>query len=130
MKTGGCQCGAIRFELSGEPVTVYACHCLECRKQSASAFGISTIYSRADLHVTLGKPKQWNRPTDSGGTMTCWFCEVCGSRLWHEGGGSISVKGGALDETLEPRSHIWTAHKLPWVILPDGIETWPYEPED
>ena len=128
MKTGGCQCGAIRFELKGNPEDVYACHCTECRRQSASAFGISALYRRKDLTVTSGSPKRWSRSADSGGTMDCFFCPDCGSRLWHEWVGGISVKGGALDETPEPQSHIWVASKLPWVILPEGIEAWPGEP--
>jgi len=58
---GGCQCGAIRYELSGEGLELYVCHCKECRKQSASAFGISVIVPRgvardtwhAEVVVTL-----------------------------------------------------------------------------
>jgi len=128
MKTGGCQCGGVRFELTGDAHKVYACHCGECRKQSASAFGISVIHSPDDLTVVKGTPKNWSRPTDSGGTMKCYFCETCGSRLWHDAGGTISVKGGALDETPDVECHIWTSRRLPWVILPHGIETWPEEP--
>lgn len=129
MKTGGCQCGAVRFGIQDEPERVYACHCTECRRQSASAFGISVIHLPGALKVTQGEPKRWSRATDSGGQLDCWFCPDCGSRLWHAGGGFISVKGGALDETPEPQSHIWVSRKLPWVILPEGIETWPEEPE-
>ncbi len=130
MKSGGCQCGAIRFELLGEARKVYACHCLECQKQSASAFGISVIHAPADLRVIQGSPKNWTRNTASGGEMTCWFCEVCGSRLWHAAGAVISVKGGALDETLDVQSHIWTSRRLPWVIIPEGVENSPEEPSE
>jgi len=128
MKTGGCQCGAVRFEVTGEARKVYACHCRECQKQSASAFGISVIHASNDLTVISGSPKNWTRNTVSGGKMVCWFCEICGSRLWHEAGSVISVKGGALDVTPEVQTHIWTRRRLPWVILPDGVETWPEEP--
>ena len=41
IRTGGCQCGAIRYEISSPPVELYVCHCRECQKQSSSAFGIS-----------------------------------------------------------------------------------------
>ena len=43
IRTGGCQCGALRYESAGEPIALYVCHCRECQKQSASAFGISVI---------------------------------------------------------------------------------------
>jgi len=128
MKSGGCQCGAVRFELIGDPRKVYACHCLECRKQSTSAFGISVLHAPVDLTITQGIPKNWTRDTASGEKMTCWFCEHCGSRLWHAAGSVIAVKGGALDEPPDVQSHIWTSRRLPWVILPDDVETWPEEP--
>jgi len=129
MKSGGCQCGAIRFELAGDAVDVYACHCLECRKQSASAFGISVLHAPGDLKVVRGEPKTWQRDTNSGDVLTCWFCPTCGTRLWHAAGDVISVKGGSLDTTPEPRGHIWTSRKLPWVILPADLPTSEGEPE-
>ena len=53
---GGCQCGAIRYRVTGAPVTFYACHCTECQKQSASAFGLSLWVGRSDLQfVRNGK---------------------------------------------------------------------------
>ncbi len=75
---GGCQCGAVRYELSGKALELYVCHCKECRKQSASAFGISVIVPRAALRVTRGAPKLWSRSTDAGHTLECAFCPDCG----------------------------------------------------
>lgn len=127
--TGGCQCGAIRFRLTATPSRVYCCHCTECRRQSSSAFGISVIVPQGSVELQRGEPKEWTRPTDSGGTITCAFCPDCGSRLWHMGGGFMSVKGGALDKTPEPTSHIWLDSKLPWVVIPEGVERWTGEPK-
>jgi hypothetical protein len=122
---GGCQCGAVRYEIRGEPMSLYVCHCRECQRQSSSAFGISVIVKRSDFHLTQGEVKVWSRATDSGGTLRCAFCPACGSRVWHEGIGAtdtISVKGGSLDEPLDLRSacHIWTTRKLPGVVIPEG----------
>jgi len=130
MKSGGCQCGAVRFDVTAEPQKSYACHCGECQKQSASAFGISVIHAPEDLSIRKGTPKCWTRPAASGGEMTCWFCETCGSRLWHEAGAIISIKGGAFDTPPEVRVHIWTTRRLPWVIIPDDVEIWPEEPAE
>lgn len=131
---GGCQCGAVRYEVRGSPVSLYVCHCRECQKQSASAFGISVIVKRSDFRVTQGELKVWSRATDSGGTLACSFCPVCGSRVWHEGGGAtdtISVKGGSLDEPPDLRSavQIWTARKLPGVVIPATAKQFPSEPD-
>ena len=130
MKSGGCQCGAVRFEVTGDASKVYACHCGECRKQSASAFGISVIHAPDHLTVTQGIPKHWKRDTASGCEMTCWFCENCGSRLWHAAGSVISVKGGALDDTPDVQTHIWTSRRLPWIVLPKDVEVWAEEPDE
>ena len=133
--TGGCQCGAVRYEITGEPVALYVCHCRQCQKQSASAFGISVIVRRSDFRVARGgKVKVWSRPTDSGGTLACAFCPACGSRVWHEGIGAtdtISVKGGSLDEPPDLRSacHIWTARALPGVVIPETMRQFPGEPD-
>ena len=132
---GGCQCGAIRYELSGGPLQLYACHCTECRKQSASAFGISFIVPLTTLHVTQGQPKLWSRPTATGHTLDCTFCPECGSRLWHQRRGTadiLSIKGGSLDEPIDlgQAIHIWTSSMLPGIILPEGSASFPGEPDE
>jgi hypothetical protein len=131
---GGCQCGAVRYEISGGPVSLYVCHCRECQKQTASAFGISVIVERSAFRVTQGEVKVWSRATDSGGTLACVFCPVCGSRVWHEVIGAtdtISVKGGSLDDPPDLRSacHIWTARALPGVAIPETARQFPGEPD-
>jgi hypothetical protein len=131
--TGGCQCGAVRYEIAGAPLTTYVCHCRECCKQSASAFGISVIVRAGDFHLTQGTTKSWTRGTDSGRRLRCVFCPACGSRLWHEGepkGPTISVKGGSLDEgaDLTAAQHIWVSRKLPGVVIPEGRPQAPQEP--
>src|SRR5215813_10847083 len=95
IRTGGCQCGALRYESAGAPIALYICHCTECRKQSASAFGMSLQVPRAGLRVTDGEPLSWSRPTDSGRRLECYFCPLCGTRLWHQSDpsdGKVSIK--------------------------------------
>lgn len=124
--TGGCQCGAVRYEIRGQPLAVYICHCLECRKQSASAFGISVRVRRADFTLLSGTTRVWSRPTDSGRVLDCLFCPECGSRVWHEPGGGtseyVTVKGGSLDEPVDvsAATHGWVKRKLPGIVIPDG----------
>ncbi len=129
---GGCQCGAVRYAISSDPVNLYICHCRECRKQSASAFGISLFVRRKGFRLTRGATKRWSRATDSGRTLHCAFCADCGSRLWHEAAGeaeTISVKGGSLDEALDLTEaiHVWTSRKLPGVVIPENAAQFPQE---
>ncbi len=131
--TGGCQCGGVRYQLWDAPEAVYVCHCTECRKQSASAFGISLIMRASAFRLTDGHPKVWQRPTDSGNQLDCWFCHDCGTRVWHVSSaapGFRSVKGGSLDQPADLRGavHIHTDRKLPGVIIPEGALAFPGEP--
>jgi len=133
-QVGGCQCGSIRYELKSKPLKVYICHCKECRKQSASAFGISVVVSSGALALTRGAPKRWSRPTDSGGTLSCYFCADCGSRVWHgdiDRDETISVKGGSLDEPIDvsAAAHIWITRMLKGILIPEHAERHPYEPD-
>ena len=131
---GGCQCGAVRYAVTGAPEAIYVCHCLECRKQSASAFGISVSVPRTALRLTRGTPRFWSRDTDTGRRLHCAFCPDCGSRVWHEGATDnpvVSVKGGSLDRPVDLRGaiHIWTERMLPGVVLPEGAVSFPGEPD-
>ena len=130
---GGCQCGRVRYEVSGPPGTIYVCHCRECRRQSASAFGISVTVRSADLRLTQGTPRVWSRPADSGRTVDCHFCPDCGSRLWHGDlarEAEVSVKGGSLDQPVDlgQAVHIWVGSKLPGVTIPAGARVFDQEP--
>ncbi|MGD1879605.1 MAG: GFA family protein [Kiloniellaceae bacterium] len=132
-RTGGCQCGAVRYVIRAEPREVYVCHCTECRRQSASAFGISVIVDSAALVLTDGAPKVWTRAATLQGSMACFFCPDCGTRLWHGDPAKddcVSVKGGSLDSPPDLRGarHIWVKSKLPGVAIPADAETFPEEP--
>jgi len=132
---GGCQCGAVRYEITAEPQALYVCHCRECQKQSASAFGISLIVPSAGFRLTQGEVGSWSRAADSGRRLRCLFCAECGSRLWHAAepaGDTVSVKGGSLDLPLDLGTaiHIWVSRKLPGVVIPAGRPQFEGEPDD
>ena len=130
--TGRCQCGAAAYSVTGAAKAVYVCHCRECQRQSASAFGISVAVPKRHFHLARGEVRVWSRSTDSGRILHCHFCAACGSRLWHEGPERdvLTVKGGSLDRPVDLRGaiHIWTSRKLPGVIIPDGAVQFPEEP--
>ena len=131
--SGGCQCGAVRYSIAAETLTAYACHCRECQKQSASAFGISVPIFVSSLDIK-GETKSWRRPTDSSSYTDCHFCPECGSRLYHAGAnrpGMVTIKGGSLDEasSLSPVAHIWTDRAVDWLDLSDAVPRWPRQPE-
>jgi len=133
-RTGGCQCGEVRYVCTGEEPKIYVCHCTTCRAQSASAFGISYIVPATSLQITHGTPHYYEVTTDSGSRKNGAFCPTCGVRLWHMSGTEDayrSIKGGSLDEPLDLSKaiHIWVSSKLAGIIIPDGCRQFPKEPD-
>jgi hypothetical protein len=134
-QSGCCQCGDIRYAVPKEPLAIYVCHCTECRKQSASAFGISFTVPRSALRLLKGTPRYWARRTSSGHTLECAFCPHCGSRLWHQSTGhpdTLNIKGGSLDAPLDfgHAVHIWISSKLPGIVIPSGVRSFAREPDN
>ena len=133
-QSGGCQCGSMRYAAPEMPLALYVCHCTECRKQSASAFGISFTVARSALRLLQGTPHYWSRQTASGHVLACAFCAECGSRLWHQSSGypdTLNIRGGTLDAPVDLGGavHIWTSSKLPGVVIPSGARSFAHEPE-
>jgi hypothetical protein len=136
--TGGCQCGAVRYAIDAAPVTVYACHCRDCQRQTGAAFALSMVVSREAIRITQGAAREWLRPgavTSSGTPTRCLFCGICGARLYHlpERNQQVAVvKPGTLDDIswLKAVGHIWTASAQPWVEIPAGTVNFPRQPPD
>lgn len=127
-----CQCGTIRFQAPTTPIEKYVCHCRECQKQSASAFGTSAIFpSEGIWPFSSGLQKHlnmWKRLADSGNTIQCYFCRVCGVRVLHRvllqgktPKPTVTVRGGCLEGfNLEGAKHIYTRTAL--VSVPAGSD--------
>jgi hypothetical protein len=127
---GGCVCGAIRYEISREPLRVYACHCKDCQRFTGSAFAIGVVVPSEAFQLT-GREMRLvpNGITEGGRLKRLSACPECGTRLfgdlrsdWRYKGTVRAVLGGTLDDTswLRPTIHVWTISAQPWVILPDG----------
>ncbi len=132
--SGGCQCGAVRYRVTAMPLTVYCCHCTECQRQSASAFGMSMRLPRAGLSIDWSAMKRRSRTARSGAVLDGHFCPDCGVRLVHarEGRDAVNVKAGTLDDTawIEPVGHIWTASAQPWIRFDPDMITFDGQPPD
>lgn len=131
---GGCQCGHVRYRLTAPPLVLYACHCTECQRQSASAFGLSMAVDRDDLTVDWSRCGTWERIGASGRKVGCRFCRRCGARLFHEPARNpaiVNVKPGSLDDCswLQPVGHLWTKSRQPWVTIPNGVLAYDGQPD-
>jgi hypothetical protein len=132
--SGGCQCGDVRYVINLKQLIAYACHCLECKKQSASSFAVSVPVPAKHFKLT-GSVSVYRRPTESGTSTNCFFCAHCGTRIYHQSERSpdtVTVKGGTLDElaSIPLVAHLWTKRKHHWIALPPDAEIHETQPSD
>jgi hypothetical protein len=128
---GRCACGAVRFRLTDKPVAVHCCHCSWCRRDSGAAFALNAWIETERVELTSGLTDRCELSTASGGTQTVVRCAACKVALWSHFSsapvGAAMVRVGVLDDAAShpPDVHIFTADKLPWVVIPEGAEAFP-----
>ncbi|KAI1431772.1 Mss4-like protein [Xylaria sp. CBS 124048] len=124
-----CQCGAVRFTTPlPKPLALYICHCVECRRQSATKVGTAAIFPWFEPPRTE-MLSCYTRPTPSGHSLYCYFCRGCGTRLLHTTPGKniVTVKGVCLNGLKWDKAiHIWT--KSAMFPIPEGSESYPEGP--
>ena len=119
--TGGCLCGAVRYETSTLPIWVGHCHCRLCQKHSGSAFSTGVMF-RGDNVVWLAeKPAVY----ESSPGIERGFCKICGSTLSfaRPDRDEITVLAGSLDDpnVITPSEHIFAEQQCDWLHLNDGL---------
>jgi hypothetical protein len=141
MREGGCSCGAVRYRLESDPLFVHCCHCLNCQRQTGSAFVINVLIEADRVEVTAGEPVRVDVPRDDGSSQQVYRCPDCQVAVYsvYTRPEVLFVRAGTLDEpsSVAPDVHIFTRSKVPWVVLPEGVpafevyydtrELWPAE---
>jgi hypothetical protein len=117
--TGGCLCGAIRYEATGEPVFSLLCHCRDCQRHSGSAYNAAMRVPAAGFRVTRGAPKLYVKTADSGNRVTRAFCPECGSPLFLRVSARpdlVGIRVGTLDDpsSFRPEADIFVTSAQPW----------------
>ncbi|HYG44702.1 MAG TPA: GFA family protein [Bordetella sp.] len=116
--TGGCQCGAVRYTITAEPLTAATCHCRDCQYASGGAAAHALLLAPEALQVQRGQAREHAYQGDSGNTVVRSFCPDCGTPLFGrtEGAGYVIVKAGSLDDpaVFRPRLALWTDSAPPW----------------
>ena len=111
------------------PLVAYTCHCTVCQQITGSAFSSAVVVAAEACRFTAGELRSFERPADSGHTVTRWTCRACG--IWICDGAKpgtaapgtyVAVRAGTLHDTawLRPTVHFWTRSAQPWVTLPEG----------
>jgi len=79
--TGGCACGAIRYQIAGEPLVSVDCQCRDCSRESGTGHASHVVFLRANVNLS-GQASLWDMTADSGNIKTRAFCPKCGSPVY------------------------------------------------
>jgi hypothetical protein len=124
-REGGCACGTVRYRLASDPLFTHCCHCLNCQRQTGSAFVINLLIETDRVELLAGDPQPVAVPRDDGSTQQIYRCPTCQVAVFSQYGrpGVRFVRGGTLDDPsrVTPDVHIFTRSKLPWITLPESV---------
>jgi hypothetical protein len=128
--TGGCLCGAVRFELTEAPMHAGYCHCTRCQRRTGTAASAQARIDGRTLRIVTGEDrvKAWRHPD---GGFEKLFCSECGAQLFSrnpDDPAQMSVRLGAFDGDpgIRPSWRTYVAYAAPWEPIPDdGLERFP-----
>ena len=115
--TGGCHCGAIRYELAGEAVTHALCHCSDCRRHAGAPMVGWAMFRADTVKVTKGTPKVY-ASSENGRRQ---FCPECGTGLFYANArnlpGIIDVQSATFDDpaAVPVQVHVQVAERIAWM---------------
>jgi hypothetical protein len=128
--TGGCMCGAVRFEVEAPLVSAGWCHCTRCRRRTGTPASVQARVAPGSLRLRSGEEALREYVPDDGGWPKV-FCGECGSALWSrspDDPGVFSVLLGAFDGDpgIRPGYRQFVAYAAPWEPIPDdGLPRFP-----
>jgi hypothetical protein len=127
-RQASCRCGQLKATVTGDPVRLSVCHCLNCKKRSGSAFAVQARWPAGQV-VIEGRSGNFEIVADSGNPATFHFCPDCGSDVYYvingKFDGLVAIPLGAFDDPFfgSPEYSVWEQRKHDWVeIVGDDIE--------
>ena len=127
--TGGCLCGAVRFEVAEPLVSAGYCHCTRCQRRTGTAASAQARIVPGSLRVLSGD--ELIRAYEPPDGFAKHFCSACGSALWSrspEDPEIVSVRLGVFDGDpgIRPSARTFVAYAAPWEPIPDdGLPRYP-----
>ena len=124
--TGGCLCGALRFEAIGEPRFMAHCYCRDCRRASGSGFVPVMAFAQANVKL-MGESRAIVTKAIHGGDATRNFCPNCGSLVFggeRDRSEGINIYAGSRDDPalFHPTVAIFASRRPDWAPLPPGVQ--------
>jgi hypothetical protein len=123
--TGGCHCGALRFEAEIDATRIVVCHCADCQTMGGGAFRTMTPVPSGSLRMLSGDPTIYVKTAESGRQRAQAFCGRCGTHLYATDPpstgepqlGACTLRVGAIDQRRElvPAFEMWCQSRLDWL---------------
>ncbi len=128
--TGGCFCGAVRYEIEGPPKATRACWCRDCQYLACGNATVNLVCASAGLKVS-GQTTEFMSLAASGNEMHRRFCPTCGTSLFSQATcrpDLVVVRAGTLDDPApaRPDSFIWTASAPEWGLTAPDVPHFPH----
>ena len=98
-REGGCACGAVRYRLTSDPLFTHCCHCLNCQRQTGSAFVVNLLIETDRVELLSGDPQPVDAPRDDGSTQRVFRCPTCQVAVFSQ----YTTPGGALRARRDAR---------------------------
>jgi len=132
--TGGCMCGAVRYECSADPIAMGNCHCRDCQPATGSAFAAAVLVPTSMVSIS-GEVKYYEVIGDRGAIVRRGFCLICGARLFGRPAASPDIMGimaGSLDDPswFRPQADIYTASAQSWDYMNPDLPKFPKLPQN
>jgi len=135
--SGGCACGAIRYECSAAPLLPMNCHCRDCQRASGSAYAALLHVPVAAFTLTQGTLKYHRRTGESGNTLDRGFCPECGSPVVIQGQrlsslGLLSLWAASLEDPswFRPAMDLFVLSAQPWDFMNPALRKFERTPTD
>jgi hypothetical protein len=130
--TGGCACGAVRYECSADPTMAANCYCRDCQHSTGTAMASVLLVPKAALKLT-GELKQYEVTGDSGNKVSRGFCPNCGSpilSLLPAMVDFVALKAGSLDDPAQfkPIMQVFMKSAPPWAPVRDDLPKFDEQP--
>ena len=130
--SGGCLCGALRYEARGAPLFAGLCYCAACRKASGSGFVPYLGFAREAVTLS-GASRAFAVRADNGNQAVRNFCPACGSLVFggpRDSATQFTIYAGSLDDPAQfaPTAAIFTRARAPWAALPAHLKVYPELP--
>lgn len=125
--TGGCYCGALKYEAKGEPMMKGQCHCRECQYFAGGSPNVLMGMAADGFSYTKGKAKTFQR-SDLDSPVTREFCADCGTHIVTRVpsmAAMVFLKVGTLDDPSiygMPQMAVFTVDKQSFHVIPEGVQ--------